>query len=135
MQKNLIFYTVKNIFLVIITQYLFLSLLIILKINYKNEYEYELKVVEQQQQQQLEKIEKIDNEHHLNSSDEMPPIETFMNVSVKLRKDHLFNYIKCGDVVIGSVEHLNDQRMLMHMICFDNINKKRDCTRLKFNVI
>ncbi len=131
MQKNLIFYTVKNIFLVIITQYLFLSLLIILKINYKNEYEYELKVVEQQ----LEQIEKNDNEHHLDSSDGMPPIETFMNMSVKLRKEHLFNYIKCGDVVIGSVEHLNDQRMLMHMICFDNINKKRDCTRLKFNVI
>ena len=132
MQKNLIFYTVKNIFLVIITQYLFLSLLIILKINYKNEYEYELKVVEQQQ---LEQIEKIDNQNHLNSLDGMPPIETFMNVSVKLRKEHLFNYIKCGDVVIGSVEHLNEQRMLMHMICFYNINQKRDCTRLKFKVI
>ena len=67
------------------------------------------------------------------NEDGMPPIETFMNVSVKLRKEHLFAYIKCGDIVIGSVQHVNEQRMLMQMICFD-INKKRDCTRLKFNV-
>lgn len=87
----------------------------------------------------------------------MPPIETFMNVLPKMRKDHLINvnilnkfhkivleelfsyiyyyfkYIEHGDIVISKINFLSEAGLHMEMICFDN-HKKRDLTGLKLDV-
>lgn len=64
---------------------------------------------------------------------EMPPIETFMDIPSRYRKEHLFTFIEPGDIVIGSVDHVSDRGLQMLMICFDN-QKKRDLERVKFNL-
>ena len=84
----------------------------------------------------------------------MPPVETFMDVPSRLRKEHLskvkiplflaqhrnlklkfvvFKYLEPGDLVIGCVDHINEIGIHMHMNCFDS-HKQRDLTRAKLNV-
>ncbi|CAF0960137.1 unnamed protein product [Brachionus calyciflorus] len=64
---------------------------------------------------------------------DIPPLETFMGLSSAIRKEHLFNFLKNGDIVIGSVVDITSKCILMEMICFD-CDKKRDLNNIKINL-
>lgn len=47
----------------------------------------------------------------------LPPLEQFLHVPSKYRREHLFDILKVGDIVIGKVKSVKDFGMFLQLSC------------------
>lgn len=69
-----------------------------------------------------------------NVSIDLPPLESFMNLASKYRRERLIKDIDQGDTVIASCNDVNEDGIKMSMICFDN-DKKRDLSYVRLDIM